>query len=58
LGRPRTMPEEHRARIRRMRKAGASLPAIAATLNDEGIPTAAGGKRWYASTVRAALLSA
>ena len=54
LGRPRTMPDEVRSRIRRLRRAGASLPAMAAALNAEGVPTAAGGKRWYASTVRAA----
>jgi DNA invertase Pin-like site-specific DNA recombinase len=55
LGRPRTMPEELRARIRAMRKRGLSLPAIAATLEAQGVPTARGGKRWYASTIRAAL---
>jgi DNA invertase Pin-like site-specific DNA recombinase len=55
LGRPRTMPEELRARIRAMRKRGLSLPAIAAALEEEGVPTTRGGKRWYASTVRAAL---
>jgi hypothetical protein len=31
-----------------------SLPRIAETLNAEGMSTARGGKRWYASTVRAA----
>lgn len=55
LGRPRSMPEELRERIRQMRKAGASLPKIAQALNAEGVPTARGGKRWYASTVRATL---
>ena len=30
-----------------------TLEAIARRLNDEGVPTAQGGKRWYASTVRA-----
>lgn len=35
---------------------GMSLNAIARTLNDEGVPTAKGGK-WYASTVRAIVMS-
>ena len=29
-----------------------TLAAIARRLNAEGVPTAQGGKRWYASTVR------
>jgi hypothetical protein len=32
-----------------------TLPAIADTLNRQGVPTAHGGKRWYPSTVRAVL---
>jgi len=28
------------------------MRAIAERLNDEGVPTARGGKRWHASTVR------
>jgi DNA invertase Pin-like site-specific DNA recombinase len=55
LGRPRSIPPVLRERIRAMRKAGGSLPAIAAELNAEGVPTARGGQRWYPSTVRAAL---
>jgi DNA invertase Pin-like site-specific DNA recombinase len=55
LGRPRTLPDVLRERIRQMRNAGQSLPKIAETLNAEGVPTAHGGKRWHASTVRAAL---
>jgi DNA-binding NarL/FixJ family response regulator len=35
------------------RELGLTLEAIARRLNDEGMPTAQGGKRWYASTVRA-----
>jgi DNA invertase Pin-like site-specific DNA recombinase len=53
LGRPRSLPPRVRTRIRRMRGRGMTLEAIARTLNDEGVPTAQGGKRWYASTVRA-----
>jgi DNA invertase Pin-like site-specific DNA recombinase len=57
LGRPRTLPDELRGRLRGMRKQGLSLTGIAKTLNREKVPTAHGGKRWYASTVRAALSS-
>lgn len=39
-------------RVLTMSAEGLSLNAIARTLNDEGVPTAKGGK-WYASTVRA-----
>jgi hypothetical protein len=35
-----------------------SLAAIADKPTEEGVPTAQGGKRWYASTVRAILNSA
>jgi len=57
LGRPRSMPEELRERIRRMHAAGESLAAIARTLTAERVATAQDGARWYASTVRAALRS-
>ncbi len=55
LGRPRSIPPDVRERIRTLRDGGASLPAIAAQLERDGVPTARGGKRWYPSTVRAAL---
>ncbi|MEJ7569351.1 MAG: recombinase family protein [Gaiellaceae bacterium] len=57
LGRPRSMPEELRERIRQMHAAGESLAAIARTLTAERVATAQDGARWYASTVRAALRS-
>src|SRR3954452_16823891 len=57
LGRPRTLPDDLVQRIRAARASGLSLGRIAGTLNDGGVPTAQGGKRWYPSTVRAALLS-
>ncbi len=57
LGRPRTMPDELRERIRRMHAAGESLAAIARTLTAERVATAQGGVRWYPSTVRAVLRS-
>lgn len=55
LGRPPAVPPALVARIRRARKGGASLSAIARRLNDEGVPTAHGGARWYPSTIRALL---
>ena len=55
LGRRRTMPTEIVERIRSERERGASLTAIANALNADGVPTAQGGRQWYASTVRAVL---
>ena len=57
LGRPRLLPDDVRERIIAEHRAGKSLSAIARTLNDEGVPTAQGGARWYASTVRAVVAS-
>ena len=57
LGRPRLLPDDVRERIIAEHRAGQSLSAIARTLNDEGVPTAQGGARWYASTVRAVVAS-
>lgn len=57
LGRPRTLSAEVTARIVSDRQGGATLAAIADRLNDEGVPTARGGARWYASTVKAVLVS-
>jgi DNA invertase Pin-like site-specific DNA recombinase len=57
LGRPPELPPKVRARIKRRRKAGASLARIAEELNKSGIATAHGGARWYPSTVRAVLAS-
>jgi hypothetical protein len=39
-------------RIKRERKAGKSLAAIANGLNADRIPTAQGGRRWYPTTIR------
>lgn len=55
LGRPHTMSAETVARVRADREAGLSLRKIADVLAAEGVPTAQGGQRWYASTVRAVL---
>lgn len=55
LGRRPSIPPEVMARIVAERAAGKSLPAIAQGLDSDAIPTAQGGRRWYASTVRAVL---
>jgi DNA invertase Pin-like site-specific DNA recombinase len=55
LGRPRSLPADVVQRIVGEKAAGASLSAIARALNEDGTPTAQGGARWYASTVRAVL---
>jgi DNA invertase Pin-like site-specific DNA recombinase len=55
LGRPRAMPAETAERIRQMRAEGLSLRAIAEHLNSEEVPTAHGGAKWHASTVRSVL---
>src|SRR5271165_2792861 len=53
LGRPTTMTDETVTRILAAHEAGQGWSAIARELNEAGEPTAQGGKRWYASTVRA-----
>lgn len=55
MGRPRTMDSAVVERIVGEKKSGRSMLAIAETLTAEGVPTARGGKRWYASTVKAVL---
>jgi DNA invertase Pin-like site-specific DNA recombinase len=55
LGRPRALPESVRRRIKRMHERGMSMSAIADKLTADGVATAHGGKRWYASTVRSVL---
>lgn len=57
LGRPRTLPDAVRQRIAAARANGATLSAIAEALTQDQVPTAQGGRRWYASTVRAVLRS-
>lgn len=58
LGRPKVIDPVTTARILARRHAGATLAAIAEELNAGGVPTARGGARWYASTIRAAIRSA
>src|SRR5262245_16291303 len=56
LGRPSTMPKAVVRRIQRQRARGDSLRKIADDLNRAGVPTAQGGARWYAATLRHVLL--
>jgi len=44
-------------RVVELRSAGVSLSTIAVILNDQNVPTARGGAKWHASTVRALLNS-
>lgn len=57
LGRPRVLPDDVRRRIIAERQEKRTLRTIAAALNDDGVPTAHGGRRWYPSTVRQVLAS-
>jgi len=50
------LPDTVRRRIADERSAGDSLRTIANRLNEQCVPTARGA-RWYASTVRAVLVS-
>jgi DNA invertase Pin-like site-specific DNA recombinase len=52
LGRPPTIAPYVVERIRRERTAGKSLAAIADALNNDHVPTAQGGQRWYPATIR------
>jgi len=54
-GRPPAVPDEVVARIAELRAEGLSYARIAALLTLEGVPTAHGGRRWWASSVRAVL---
>ena len=55
LGRPVLLPADVAERITAAKEAGESLSAIARALNADGVPTAHGGSKWHASTVRAVL---
>ena len=56
-GRARVMPDEVRTRILEAHAAGRSLNAIARDPNADEVPTAHGGARWYAGTVRRVVLA-
>ena len=55
LGRPPVLPRAVELRIKRARDRGDSLQKIADGLNASAVPTAHGGKRWHAATVRGVL---
>ncbi|WP_168801420.1 recombinase family protein [Glycomyces buryatensis] len=55
LGRPRAVSDHTIGRILDLRGSGATLKAIADTLNLDGVPTAHGGKEWRSSTIRGVL---
>ncbi|MEJ7790975.1 MAG: recombinase family protein [Gaiellaceae bacterium] len=55
VGRPTTLPTATVQRIRREYGAGRSLGEIARALEDEGVPTAHGGRQWWPSTIRSVL---
>jgi DNA invertase Pin-like site-specific DNA recombinase len=53
LGHPSTVPPATRRRIRELRGEGLGFRAVAARLNDEGVPAPSGPDgRWYAASVR------
>jgi DNA invertase Pin-like site-specific DNA recombinase len=59
LGRPPSLPATTVTQIKNLRgpedKPRRSYGAIAKYLNERGVPTAQGGEKWHASTVRAVL---
>ena len=55
VGRPPVLPRDITDRIVAERRAGLSLRHIADGLDRDRIPTAQGGRRWHASTVKAIL---
>lgn len=58
LGRPRSIPRHVRDRIVSERDAGKGWSAIAAGLNEDGVPTAGGGIRWHDTTVKRVVMQA
>lgn len=52
LGRRSNVEPDTLATIRTLRAGGRGYHAIARILNDGNVPTAQGGKRWYAATVK------
>jgi DNA invertase Pin-like site-specific DNA recombinase len=58
LGRPPTLSADVVERIVNAWEAGGTWSAISRDLNDEGVPTAQGGRCWYPATVRYVALAA
>lgn len=55
-GRPPLLPRRVVERIRLEYARGRGLAEIARALNNDGVPTAHGGRQWWSSTVRAVLV--
>jgi hypothetical protein len=55
-GRPPSLPRRVVGRIRLEYARGHGLAEIARALNEDGVPTAHGGRQWWPSTVRAVLV--
>lgn len=55
LGRPTNLPPKVIKRIDKMREKGATFAAIADALNEDGVPTAQGGAKWWPATVKKVL---
>jgi recombinase len=55
-GRPPSLPRRVVERIRLEYARGRGLAEIARALNEDEVPTAHGGRQWWASTVRAVLV--
>ena len=55
-GRPPSLPRRVVERIRLEYVRGRGLADIAHALNEDGVPTAHGGRQWWPSTVRAVLV--
>jgi DNA invertase Pin-like site-specific DNA recombinase len=55
MTRPLDIPDDVRERIAAERASGRTYAAIAELLNEENVPTGRGGRRWWPSTVHAAL---
>lgn len=55
-GRPPSLPRRIVERIRLEYARGRGLTEIARALNEDGVPTAHGGRQWWPSTVRAVLV--
>lgn len=57
LGCPVQTPDRIRAYIERLHRQGESASAIARRLNEAGVPTVRGGRKWWPSTVKGVLRS-
>ncbi|MBG6238211.1 DNA invertase Pin-like site-specific DNA recombinase [Mycetocola sp. CAN_C7] len=51
VGRPAALSKSAESRLHELRASGLSFAKVAAHLNNEGVPTAHGGKAWHPTTV-------